>query len=85
MLDATRQKICILNDHYKKYDLESKHLSEEEHLISSDVLNKYKFIFDGTLGAWETKHVDIEPQSYAKPYHDNPYPLPRAHKFIFKK
>ena len=31
-----------------------------------NALNKYKFLFDVTLGPWKIKPVDIEPKTYAK-------------------
>ena len=50
MLDDTQRTCCILGDYYGKYELrkiipESKYLSEEEFVISHDLLIKYKLIF----------------------------------------
>ena len=50
-----------------------------------DVLTICKFLFDGTLGTWKTKPVDIELQPGANTYHDKPYPVPQAHKVILRK
>ena len=50
-----------------------------------DVLNKYEFLFDGTLVTWKTKPVEIELQQGAKPYRDKPYPVPHAHESVFRK
>ena len=50
-----------------------------------DVLTKYEFLFNKTLGTSKTKPVDIEIQSVAKPYHAKPYPVPQAHKYVFRK
>ena len=50
-----------------------------------DVLTKYESLFDGTIVTWKTKPLDIEQQTGAKPYHDKPYSVPRAHEAIFCK
>ena len=50
-----------------------------------EVLNKYEFLFDGTLGTWKTRNVDIEIQTGEKPYHAKPYPVPHAHKDVYRK
>ena len=42
-------------------------------------MHKYKELFDGSLGIWETSPVDSElkdPES--KPYHAKPYPVPHS-------
>ena len=58
-------KRCILDDNdYKNIYLckvapENKHLSEEERDDIHDVLGKYKFIFDGTLGECKNKPIYI--------------------------
>ena len=75
---------------YQKDDL-SKIVSNSEHLnitkqgMLRDVLNKYQFIFDGTLGTCNTKPVVIELQKGRKYYHDKPYPVPQAHEAVFWK
>ena len=50
-----------------------------------DVLTKYEFLFDGTIGNWKKKHVDIEIKLVAKPYHAKPYPVPLAHAAVLLK
>ena len=39
---------------------------------------KYKSLFDGTLGTWNTSPVDLELKEGAKPYYGKPYPVPKA-------
>ena len=87
VLDSTRRMRRILDAQYQKSDLRkimsnSKHLNNDERIVLYDVLTKYEFIFDGTLGTWKTKPVDLELQSVAKPYHAKPYPVPRAHEAV---
>ena len=48
----------ILDDYYGKYDpykvsSEITHLSEEDCVMIHDVLSKYEFLFDVTLGNWK--------------------------------
>ena len=56
---------CILDeDDYKNIYLckvapENKNLSEEERDDIHDVLIKYKFLFDGTLGSCKNKPIDV--------------------------
>ena len=49
------------------------------------ILNKYKFLFEVTLGNWNTKPVDIEIQPGSKPHHTKIYPVHQAHKEVFFK
>ena len=62
-----------------------KQLNNNEQSILHDILTKYEFPFKGTLGPRKTKHLDIELQTAAKPYHAKPYPVPGAHEAVFCK
>ena len=64
---------------------DSTYLSEEERVISNNDLSRYKLIYDGKLGTWNTNTVYIYLQPDAKPYHNKPYPFPRSHEGIFKE
>jgi hypothetical protein len=49
------------------------------------LLNKFKHLFDGTLGHWNTEPVDLElKQQDTKPYHSKPYPVPHSQEKILK-
>ena len=50
-----------------------------------DTLTKHEYLFDGTLVTWKNKPVDTELKPGAKPHHDKPYPVPRAHEDVFCK
>ena len=50
-----------------------------------NVLNKYEFLFDGTLGTWKARPVYIKLNPGAKPYNAKPHPVPQAHKAVFHK
>ena len=49
------------------------------------ILNKYKFLFDRNLVTWNSKHIDIELQPGAKPYHAKPYMVPLAHEAVYER
>ena len=50
-----------------------------------NVLSKYEFLFNGTLGTCKTIPLDIKLQPDAKPYHTKPYPASGAQESVFKK
>ena len=67
VLDYMRRTCRILDAQYQKSDLRkimsnSKHLNNNEQGMLHDVLTKYEFLFDGTLGTWKTKPVYIGPR-----------------------
>ena len=64
----------ILNTNDQKADLSkivsnSKHLNDNKKSMLRDILSKYEFLFDGTLGTWKIKPVDIELHPGAKSLH----------------
>ena len=50
--------------------------TEKDQLLQ--LLNKYKSLFDGSLGTWKTTPVELELREGAKPYHGRPYPVPMS-------
>jgi hypothetical protein len=55
----------ILDAKYAPADLESlssesKHLTAHEQQLYSNLLTKYKSLFDGTLGKWDVGQYDLE-------------------------
>ena len=56
------------------------HLKLEEREMLFKLLNKYKDLFDGTLGRWNLGTYDIELKPDAKPYHARGFPVPRVHE-----
>ena len=51
--------------------------TEQEQLYQ--LLNKFHYLFDGTLGAWNTDPIDLElKEPDCKPYHAKPYPVPHS-------
>ena len=49
------------------------------------LLQKYKELFDGTLGDFQTDPVGFDMNLGAKPYHGRAFPVPQAHKAVFKQ
>ena len=82
---ASRRVKRILDAKYKPADLRSvvdkcTHLKLEEREMLFKLLNKYKDLFDGTLGRWNLGTYDIELKPDAKPYHARGFPVPRVHE-----
>ena len=48
-----------------------------------NIRSKYELLLNGTIVTWKTKPVDIELQPDAKSYYAKPYPVTRAHTYIF--
>ena len=42
------------------------------------MFKKYEPLFDGSLGHWRAKSVDIELKENAQPFHARPYPIPKS-------
>ena len=88
--DATKRVARITKANYKKADLDDvvkqcTHLNDNEKLELLSLLNKYKFLFDGTLGTWNTNPVNLELKDGATPYHGKPYPVPKIHEKVFRE
>ena len=80
----------ILDACYQKADLASlvcqvKTLNKVEQLKLLNVLEKYKDLFDGTLGAFKTKPIKLEVKPGELPYHVHPFQIPKIHKETLKK
>ena len=48
-------------------------------------MQNFEEFFDGTLGTWKTYPVKFELKKDAKSKCLKPYPVPKAHREIFKK
>ena len=88
--DSTQRVIKILDSKYEKADLDqimknATNLDKTQKTMLLQLLKKYKDLFDGTLGRWNTTPVIIELQSNAKPVNARWYPVPRINKTTFKK
>ena len=60
-------KMIIMSLNYLKVKLENSLL---------ELLQKYKNMFDGTLGKYTGSDYTVELEENAKPYHEKPFPLP---------
>jgi hypothetical protein len=60
------------------------HLSNKEKEDLRKLLEKFKSLFDGTLGHWKSKPYEIELKPELKPYHAKPYPIPKAYEKTLK-
>ena len=80
----------ILDAKYEKADLrkvvsDSQHLTEHEQSQLLTLLSKYENTFDGGLGLWKTKPVELELKPDAHPYHAKPFPIPRSREETTRK
>jgi hypothetical protein len=79
--DATKLVTRILDNKYKKADLQSivrdncKHLSTDQQKKLMQPLNKYVSLFDGTLGDWKTKLVLFQLREGVSPHHGQAFPV----------
>ncbi len=84
--DATKCVTRILDAKYKKADLQAivkdrcTHLSADYQKKLLQLLQKYKSLFDSTLGDWKTKPVSSQLNEGVSPYHGQSFPVPKVHK-----
>eukprot|EP00804_Cyclotella_cryptica_P029197 CCRYP_005341-RD/>CCRYP_005341-RD protein AED:0.37 eAED:0.37 QI:0/0/0/1/0/0/5/0/743 len=89
--EATQHAVHILDAKYEKADLQSvvdnncPHLSLQDQNKLLELLRKYKDLFDGTLGDWNTEPVSFKLKEGAKPYHGRAYPVPHSVKETLMK
>ena len=81
MQEATERMKKILDAKYEAADLpklvqECDHLNNNEKEKLQQLLDKYKHLFDGTLGHWQKEEYDIELRQDAELYHACPYLIP---------
>ena len=87
--EATERATRIQAANYHKADLR-KVVEKCDNLTSPEqdklhkLLKRYEFLFDGTLGTWNTEPYNIELKDGAQPYHAKPYPIPRVHDKVFR-
>ena len=83
--DATERIKKILDAKYEPANLDEvvadcKHLTIDERKKLRKILEKYKQLFDGSLGKWKNTQYDIELQPNVSPYHTCVFLIPRIHK-----
>ena len=79
----------ILDAKYEPADLykvarETKHLDDKEKALLQTLLEKYKELFDGTVGTWKGAPYKINLKEGVTPYHAKPFPVPKAHEMTLK-
>ena len=90
--EATKRTVKILDAKYEKADLpkvvheQCAHLTKTEQEQLLQLLDKYKELFDGTLGKWKTSPVHLQLREGITPYHARrAYPIPYIHKDTLRK
>ena len=61
------------------------HLDPKECRVIISLLRKVEDLFDGKLGTWNTKPVDLEIKDDVRPVCSCPYPLPLVNADMFRK
>jgi hypothetical protein len=77
------EKQCFSQAQYQAADLHKclpTHLSSQLKEKLYDLLDKYWFLFKGTLGLLPTKPVHVEIKSNAKPFHGCTFSVPKAYE-----
>ena len=87
--EATNRIKEILDAKYQPADLdkivaECDQLDDAERRSLRLLLEKYKSLFDGTVGHWKDEEYDIELQPDAQPYHAKPFPIPKVHEHTLR-
>ena len=54
------------------------HLNSQQQQELLELLERFSHLFDGTLGTWKTKPVELELREGATPYYGRPYPVPKS-------
>ena len=86
----TKRAVQILDSKYEAIDV-SRVVSEQVGLDTTQkaalfsLLDKYKVLFNGELGDWDSKPVSIELQPNAKPFHSRAYPVPQVHEAAMRR
>ena len=88
--EYTDRMVKILYSNYAKADLKpvannETQLNYEKRTLLLILLEESEDLFDGTLGDWATKPVDLEIKPDSKPFNSRYYPVPRINKEIFRK
>ena len=63
----------------------STHLTHQQRKKLFTLLQKYQTLFDGTLGTWKTKPIELELKEGASPYYGRPYPVPKSQEKKLKQ
>ena len=79
----------ILAAKYDKVDAnvaaqQQTHLSQRQRDQLAEVLQRYPVLFSGKLGCYPGRQVHLEYDKTAAPFHSRPYPIPHAHRQVFK-
>ena len=87
---STRRMRIIVDAKYEKDDLNKFMTEKFQHLIPSEQesLLNYLFIeylFDGTLGMWNTAPMELELKGGTNTVCSQPYPVPRLHEATCRK
>ena len=84
-IDPTEEDIIekMTEQKYSPADLPAEvkkctHLTNSQQQDLLQLLERFSGLFDGSLGTWKTKPVELELKEGATPYYGRPYPVPKS-------
>ena len=84
-IDPTEEDIIekMTEQKYSPADLPAEverctHLNNQQQQELLELLQRFSTLFDGSLGTWNTKPVELELKEGATPYYGRPYPVPKS-------
>jgi hypothetical protein len=87
--EATTRLRSILDAKYEPANLDEitascSYLDATQQSSLNDLLQRYRHLFDGTLGTWRSTPYAIQLRENVQPYHAKPFPIPRIHEQTLK-
>ena len=87
--EATTRLRSILDAKYEPANLDKitascSYLDATQQSSLNDLLQRYRHLFDGTLGTWRSTPYAIQLRENVQPYHAKPFPIPRIHEQTLK-
>ena len=81
--DVTERVDKILDADYHAANLNevtaaATHLTVEQQKQLNFLLKRFEYLFDGMLGKWNSRPIDLELKDNVRPYHAKPYPIPHS-------
>ena len=88
--EATEILVKILDSNYARAELKqvtnnATRLNDEERTHLLRLLEEFEYLFDGTLGDWDTDPVELELKPGSKPCNSKYYLVPIINKDTFRK
>ena len=73
------------NPHLEQVASNATHMNAEDRNQLLGLLKYFRGLFDSTPGDWDTEPVNLDLNTYYKPFNCKYYPVPRINKETFQK